>query len=127
VRVVSSALGAHARIDVDDQGQGRVVAALSGALDLLNATLIADRLRGIVVQARPQVLALDLAAVDFCDCAALRVLIRVRAEAGAMDCAVTISAASPPVRWLLGLFELGAVFGYPPDAAGPDALGEPSG
>ena len=94
---------------------GTVVAVLSGSLDLTDVALVRDRLRP--PGRWPRALTLDLAAVDFFDCAMLSALIAVRGEARREGCQVVISAASPAVRLLLRATGTAASFGYPPGSA----------
>jgi anti-anti-sigma factor len=111
--MASSDQGMHGHVVLGEHTPGRLVAALSGDLDLAVADDIAGELRSAVDRARPRTLALDLMAVDFCDCAALRALLIVRAECARVGCRMVISAMSPAMRWLLELTELDAVFGHP--------------
>ncbi|MFI5892659.1 STAS domain-containing protein [Actinoplanes sp. NPDC051513] len=106
---------------LSEGGPAVVVAVFSGSFDFSDAERVEDVLRAALREWRPRRLRLDLAAVEFCDCAALRALIRVAADGPRTGCEVAISRASPLVAWLVSLFELGLLFGYPPgeDAAGP--------
>ena len=106
---------------ISESEPGAVVATLSGSFDLNDADRVEDLLRAAMREWRPQRLSLDLAAMEFCDCAALRSLIRAHIDGQRDGCEVVISRASPLAAWLVGLFELGPMFGYPPGgaAAGP--------
>ena len=99
---------------------GTVVAVLSGSLDLADAAMVKSSLRAPAHGQWPRVLALDLASVDFCDCATLGALMGVRNEARQAGCRVVISMASPAVQLLLQLTATATSFDYPP--ALPDAL-----
>jgi anti-anti-sigma factor len=109
--------GPQMRLLVGEPAQGRVRVTVSGSLDLAIAGELGERLRAAVARG-PRMLVLDLAAVDFCDCAALGVLIGVRDEGQRTGCAVVISAASPAVALLLGLLGLDGLLGYPPPGPG---------
>ncbi|MDI6099592.1 STAS domain-containing protein [Actinoplanes sp. NEAU-A12] len=112
---------------------GTVTAVLSGSFDMANAGDLETTLRTALTERRPRVLMLDAAAVDFCDCAGLRALLRVRYRAAEPDltCRLVMSAVSPAMIWLLDLLGVGRLFGYPAvgsmPVAGPDPAGEPSG
>jgi anti-anti-sigma factor len=123
--MVASEQGTYGQISIVEPEPGHVVAVLAGELDLVNADLIDDQLGGVVRRGPPRVLVLDAASVDFCDCAALHALLRLRAEAESVGCRVVISAPSPPMLRLLRLFEVDRLFGYPPDGSGPE-VPEPS-
>jgi anti-anti-sigma factor len=121
--MVPSKPGMSGPVLVGEQALGRIGVALSGGLELANAHLIGDQLRDVMSHDRPRVLLLDMSAVDFCDCAALQMLIDVRGEGERVGIRVVISVASPMMVWLLRLFLLDRLFGYP--GAGP--AGESSG
>jgi STAS domain len=61
-------------------------------------------------------LRLDLSRVTFVDCATIGVLIGLNRDAAEPGARVAITAASPIVDQLLTLFDLGAMFDYPPPA-----------
>jgi anti-anti-sigma factor len=103
---------------------GRIRAALSGTLDLTNAPSIGDRLRAVMSAEHPRVLLLDAGAVEFCDCAALQMLLDVRSEGERAGIHVAISIASPALVMLLRLFSLDRLFDYP---AARSSAGESSG
>ena len=112
--MVSFEQGAHGQLLVGEHAQGRIVVRLLGSWDLAMAEMLEERLCALVRQDRPRTMALDMVAVDFCDCAVLRVLLGVRAEGQRVGCEVVISAAAPAVVWLLDLLGLEGVFGHPP-------------
>jgi anti-anti-sigma factor len=97
---------------VGEPDQGSIVVSLSGDWDLANADSLGDGLRAVLRRGGLRSLALDMTAVEFCDCAVLRMLLGFRADARRNGCEVLISAASPQVAWLLGLMALQRVFGY---------------
>lgn len=122
--MVSSGPDVRRHVRIGELVRGRVHADLSGSLDLANADLVADRLRGVLGCSRPQVLTLDMSAVNFCDCAALGVLVSVHEEGQRQGTRVVISAASPEVTWLLRFFGLEPLFAY---SAGGSVIGDSSG
>ncbi|MBG0564246.1 STAS domain-containing protein [Actinoplanes aureus] len=102
------------RVLVSETTPGTVTARLSGAFDLANADRLDDTLRAALHDQRPAVLALDMTAVEFCDCAVVRILLRVRADGALIGCRVVVAAASPMVAWLLRLLDVEGPFDYPP-------------
>lgn len=110
---------APVRIAVRDVEPGTVLAVLSGEIDYDITARFEDALRRVLLERRPQMLALSMVSVDFCDCAALHTLVRVHEEGDRLSCRVVISDASPAVGWLLELFGLDRLFGYP--AAAPNS------
>ena len=109
-------MSAERFVSFDFAEDGAVVAVLSGSLDLTDAPVVRESLRP--AGRWPRTLVLDLAAVDFCDCAVLGALIAVRGEAGLSGGRVLIAAASPAVRVLLAATQTAALFGYPPVGPG---------
>jgi anti-anti-sigma factor len=87
---------------------GRTVARVSGEADLEGARTLERALERAL--AFPGGLDLDLAAVRFCDCSGLNVLLRVRQRAEATGTTVTLRAASPCVERLLALTDTRALF-----------------
>ncbi|MFJ9543230.1 anti-sigma factor antagonist [Streptomyces sp. NPDC101225] len=86
---------------VDTAGD-RLVVTVSGELDLDSDELLQKTLSDALDRATGG-LELDLAGVDFCDCSALRVLLRVHQHARATSKSLVLRASSPPVRRLLAL------------------------
>jgi anti-sigma B factor antagonist len=99
---------------VGDVVDGTVAVAVSGAVDFVAGDAACELLREVARRESVSVLVLDLTSVEFCDCAGLGVLTRVRLEALRLGRRVVITAASPPVRWLLHVTGLAEAFGYPP-------------
>jgi anti-anti-sigma factor len=87
---------------------GRTVARVSGEADLEGARTLERALEHAL--AFPGGLDLDLAAVRFCDCSGLNVLLRVRQHAEAIGTTVTLRAAAPCVERLLALTDTRALF-----------------
>lgn len=87
---------------------GRTVARVSGEADLEGARTLERALEHAL--AFPGGLDLDLAAVRFCDCSGLNVLLRVRRHAEAIGTTVTLRAAAPCVERLLALTDTRALF-----------------
>jgi anti-anti-sigma factor len=107
------------RLVVGEPVLGRTQVTLSGSLDLAVTDELDARLRAAMTEGRPRPLALDLSAVDFCDCAALRVLSGAHAQGRRLGCTVLITAASPAVTWLLELVGSERLPGSsPPEPAG---------
>jgi len=98
---------------------GRTVARVSGEADLEGARTLERALEHAL--AFPGGLDLDLAAVRFCDCSGLNVLLRVRGHAEAIGTTVTLRAAAPCVERLLALTDTRALF----TAAIPEPVVEP--
>jgi anti-anti-sigma factor len=119
-----SAEGSSGPLLVIEQAQGRIRVVLTGSLDLANMQPIGAQLRAVMSRHRPRTLMLDMTRVDFCDCGSLQMLIDVRCDGELAGTRVVIPAASPTVVWLLRLFALDGVFGYP--TTGP-AIGESIG
>jgi anti-anti-sigma factor len=88
-------------LSVDAVGD-RLVVTVSGELDLDGDQLLQETLSEALDRAAGG-LVLDLAGVDFCDCSALNVLLRVRDRARATSKSLVVSAASPAVQRLLAL------------------------
>jgi anti-anti-sigma factor len=117
--MVSSEQSTKAYVVVREHTAERFVAVLFGSLDLAIAADLGQQLRAVVVRDGVRVLALDLAAVDFCDCAVLRELVRTHSEGRKRGRSVVITAASPVVSWLLRLVNLDQLFGCSPYGSGP--------
>ncbi|MBK3575670.1 anti-sigma factor antagonist [Streptomyces sp. MBT65] len=92
---------ASATVDVGVVG-GRLVATVSGALDLDSAHMLRHRL-GDALRDADDGLELDLTGVDFCDCSALNVLLLVRKNARETSKNLVLRASSPAVQRLLEL------------------------
>jgi anti-anti-sigma factor len=88
-------------LSVDAVGD-RLVVTVSGELDLDSDQLLQKTLSDALDRA-PGGLELDLTGVDFCDCSALNVLLRVRDRARATDKSLVVGAGSPVVQRLLAL------------------------
>ncbi|WLW57592.1 anti-sigma factor antagonist [Streptomyces sp. YU58] len=89
------------KLSVDTVGD-RVVVTVSGELDLESDHVLYQSLNDALDQAEDGV-DLDLAGVEFCDCSALNVLLRVRHRALRTSKSLALRAASPAVERLLGL------------------------
>lgn len=94
-------VGAGLCIDADMRA-GAAEVRVTGDIDLLSARLLSDTLQMLAGTGRRRV-RLDLAAVSFCDCAGLRVLLAGHAVLRAAGGALTLTGASPLVRRLLHL------------------------
>ncbi|KUL27677.1 STAS domain-containing protein [Actinoplanes awajinensis] len=115
------------QIQVSGPVRGTVTVTLAGSFDLANAPQIATTLRRVLTGPAPARLVLDAAEVDFCDCSVLRELLLARAEGESLGCPVVLAQASPVLVWLLDLFDLGRLFGYPSTVPGAGSTGESSG
>ncbi|MFJ9251072.1 anti-sigma factor antagonist [Streptomyces sp. NPDC101776] len=108
---------ASATVDVGVVG-GRLVATVSGELDLDSAHMLRHRL-GDALRDVDDGLELDLAGVDFCDCSALNVLLLLRKNARETSKNLVLRASSPAVQRLLELTGAASLF---PAASPDDAL-----
>ncbi|MGW1892331.1 anti-sigma factor antagonist [Streptomyces sp. NPDC002004] len=86
---------------VDTVGD-RLVVTVSGELDLSNDQELQRALSEALDRAAGG-LELDLAGVEFCDCSALNVLLRVRRRALQTSKSLSLGATSPAMKRLLGL------------------------
>jgi anti-anti-sigma factor len=104
--------GRALRIDTSSNGDG-ICLRVQGDLDLQTV----DQLRAALLSAlhdhRPTVLRLDLSLVAFCDCTGIGTLCGARLEALRHGSQIVITGTSPLVAYLLALFDLGSLFGYP--------------
>lgn len=100
-------LGPYASIVLTTPERGPATAAVAGEIDMATCAGLCAELCGAVDQYAPTehgpVLLLDLAAVDFFDCAALQALDRARHHAGRRNCRLVIERSSEAVDLVLGL------------------------
>ncbi|MCD7441163.1 anti-sigma factor antagonist [Streptomyces lincolnensis] len=96
------------KLSVDTVGD-RVVVTVSGELDLESDHVLYQSLNDALDHAEGGV-DLDLAGVEFCDCSALNVLLRVRHRAVRTSKSLALRAASPAVERLLGLTSTRSLF-----------------
>ncbi|GHH82078.1 hypothetical protein GCM10018781_66330 [Kitasatospora indigofera] len=92
---------------------GRLRARLKGEIDMD----VADPLRHVLARALTRGgtgLDIDMSDVEFCDSCGLDTLLRLRLQARDQGHAVTITDASPQVRYLLTLTETADLFTPPP-------------
>jgi anti-sigma B factor antagonist len=80
---------------------GNVVVTLCGELDVTGAAEAEAAIAALVV--RGQYLVIDMSVLDFIDCSALGVLLRVQALARRGGGGVVLAGPRPPVRQLLAL------------------------
>ncbi|MFI6658526.1 anti-sigma factor antagonist [Streptomyces sp. NPDC050523] len=104
-------------ISIDATGD-RLVVTVSGDLDLDSDQLLQKTLSDALDHATGG-LELDLAGVDFCDCSALNVLLRVRHRAHEESKSLVLRAGSPAVRRLLALSGTFPLFAAGPAEPGP--------
>ncbi|MFJ4616814.1 STAS domain-containing protein [Streptomyces sp. NPDC088812] len=102
-------------IAVRSEGE-RAVVTVRGELDLASAGRLAHALRAALAAAADGV-DLDLGEVEFCDCAALNVLIGLRGQGLEQGKAVGIRSAGPVVRRLLEVTGTGDLFAGPGGAS----------
>lgn len=95
----------------------RLAVAVSGELDVDSDQLLQQMLSGALDHAA-EGLELDLAGVDFCDCSALNVLLRVNRRARENAKSLILRATSPAVEHLLTLTDTLTLFATGP--AQPD-------
>ncbi|ANS62975.1 hypothetical protein SLINC_0751 [Streptomyces lincolnensis] len=105
------------KLSVGTEGD-RLVVTVSGELDLESDHVLYQSLNDALDHAEGGV-DLDLAGVEFCDCSALNVLLRVRHRALRSSKSLVLCATSPAVERLLGLTGTGPLF-----TAGADAAAE---
>ena len=87
---------------------GHVVVAMRGDLDVTDADAAEAAITALV--ARGQSLVIDMSALDFIDCSALGVLLRVQRQARAGGGDVVLAAPQRHARRLLALTSSDAVF-----------------
>jgi len=115
--MVPSDQGSQQPVSVGAVLDGTITVTVSGILDLVTADAAGEHLLEVVRQESAAVVALDLGAVEFCDCAGLAVLVRAQAAARRLGRRVVISAVAPEVAWLLHTTGLAEVLGCPTDGA----------
>jgi anti-sigma B factor antagonist len=86
-----------------------IVVQLCGELDL-EALDSLEACLGVAVEAEPRRLVLDLSALVFVDAAGVAVLLRVRRLAHAARIGFVLDSPTPPVRRVLEITDLDAVF-----------------
>jgi anti-anti-sigma factor len=79
-----------------------VLVTLPAELDLLTAPLAGDRLGAALTGARPVVI-VDLTGTSYCDVAAVRMLLRLQADAAAAGGQLRMAIPAGPVRRVLEL------------------------
>lgn len=103
------------KLSVGTRGD-RLVVTVSGELDLESDHVLYQSLTDALDHAEGGV-DLDLAGVEFCDCSALNVLLRVRHRALRSSKSLVLCATSPAVERLLGLTSTGPLFSDGADGA----------
>ncbi|GIE86365.1 STAS domain-containing protein [Actinoplanes regularis] len=107
---------AGTRIDGARHGD-RLMIRLQGSLDAMSVTALQTQLYdltrvhdllGLAVPVRQ--IHIDVAEVDFCDAAGLRMLIAARCVAGARDATCHLRNPQPHLRWLLHATRAGDLF-----------------
>jgi len=89
------------RVTSEATAEGSIRIMISGDLAVETAAAVEDELLAVITRETGRTFVLDLAKVSFCDCAGLRLLVRLREEALAVGSGVRIVATSPQVTWLL--------------------------
>jgi anti-anti-sigma factor len=95
----------------------RVIIRLDGALDLLAAPALRERLLGVLHRGT-SLLILDLSRILSCDMSGLAVLIGTQRRARLLGTVMRLAAPSPPVAKLLRSAGLGRSFSIYPDLSG---------
>jgi anti-sigma B factor antagonist len=88
---------------------GHAVAAVRGELDVTSSADVMSAVAALA--ARHQVVIVELSALDFMDCGALRALLEVQRLARRSGGDVLLAAPAASVRRLLSLTSMGEVFG----------------
>jgi anti-anti-sigma factor len=94
---------------VDGLGEGTVVLALAGELDLAVGPRFRELVQGAVADA-PSLVVVDLEEVGFMDSTMLRELLRAHREVGEVGGAMVVAGAQSSVRRLLELTGTADVF-----------------
>lgn len=84
-----------------DPGNGRLTLTLSGDIDIVNAVDVSRQARAIIANRLPRHVIIDVAGVEFCDSAGVRMLTELHdriIEAGITCC---LHRPGPLFRWLL--------------------------
>ncbi|WP_330284841.1 anti-sigma factor antagonist [Streptomyces sp. NBC_00588] len=105
-----------------DMSGDRLVVTVSGELDLESDQLLQQTLNDALDRTSGS-LELDLAGVDFCDCAALNVLLDVHDRARASAKRFVLRTTSPAVQRLLALTGVLPLFAAGAADSGPPAIG----
>ncbi|MEU6309402.1 STAS domain-containing protein [Streptomyces sp. NPDC047014] len=101
---------------------GTRVVALAGEVDLISVPRLADALNeALAALPLPRILVVDCSGLEFCDCAGLNELLRVRRAAGAAGTAFRLAAPNRQVARLLELTGTEAAFDVLPSTPAPDA------
>ena len=85
-----------------DPESGRLTLSLTGEIDLANTGPLSEQMRTIIVTRLPRHVVIDVAGVEFCDSAGVRMLTDMHdrmIEAGITCC---LHRPGPLFRWLLG-------------------------
>jgi anti-anti-sigma factor len=104
---------------------GTVRVAVTGEVDIATATVLRDRLLGVLDGQRPSVLEIDLAGVTFLDCAGLGALVAARNAAVRSGRQMWVTHPHPFVRRVLAVTGLLTLLTTPIDR--PQALVPESG
>ncbi|MEV4708752.1 STAS domain-containing protein [Actinoplanes sp. NPDC049316] len=88
---------------------GEVTIKLCGSIDRQSCAIVSETFLGALADHAAERIVLDVAGVDFCDVAGVRVLVAAHRHAAA--CGVTCSIVNPRehIRWLFGAMGTAAV------------------
>lgn len=90
-----------------DPESGRLTLSLTGDIDFVNAVALSSRMLAIIATRRPQQVIIDVAGVEFCDCAGVRALADLHDRIIEAGIACRLQHPRPLIGWLLR--QLGAV------------------
>jgi anti-anti-sigma factor len=93
--------------------RGRAVLILEGELDMA-ARNVVERVAGLVGDGKLAGFAMDLGGISCIDVAGLEAVVDIHRASGAAP-PIHLVAASPPVKRLIGLLEIGDAFRIEPD------------
>jgi anti-anti-sigma factor len=101
----------HLVVQVVPRSGGRVCVIGHGEIDMTSVGALADTVTTVLAQESPSHIEVNLAEVTFMDSSGVNALVACRAAAERVGCRITVSHPQPPVRRILGITGLAAVFG----------------
>jgi anti-sigma B factor antagonist len=113
-RVVNTQLPPFFNVATSSAGKVLTV-RIAGELDVATQGLLRAMLTEILVSYRPLHLIIDLAQLDFCDCAGVRVLTDTQRMAARYGATLSVQHPRPQVRWVLQAMDAVAMLGVTPD------------
>jgi anti-anti-sigma factor len=98
-------------LHVTAPGTGLVRLAAAGEIDMASAPQLDRALTDALTRHEPRHIEVDLAEVSFLDSSGINALVGARSRAASTGCRFSVTNPAPPVRRVLDVTGLSAVFG----------------